>query len=56
MDRREIWLADFRKLAEALKPFALTDGDFTYISDEAPEDLVRPYWSLVQMGYFHGWL
>lgn len=42
MAQGQVWLADFRKLAEALKPFVLTDGDFTYISDGAPEDLVRP--------------
>jgi hypothetical protein len=48
---------DMERLTEALLPYVRTLSDgFQVIDGSAPADLVRPYRSLVSMGYAKGWL
>ena len=59
------FVTDMKKLQDALERggwiTSIPDPDepqgvFTYIDPEAPEDLVRMYQQLLQMGYANGWI
>ena len=53
----EVWLKDFNNLADAIKPWVVEANDgFQYVSPDAPEDLMRPYKALMNLGYIKGWL
>ncbi len=52
----ETWRADFDKVAAALEPWVFDADGAQFISDHAPQELVRVHKALTLMGYARGWL
>ena len=51
------WEKDFAQFQEALAPYAFTDEDGnSWLTEDAPESLTRPWNGLLEVGYWHGWI
>jgi hypothetical protein len=54
---RDVWLADFNRAAEAVRPFVKEDSEgFKYVSRDCPALLAGLYSDLAGIGYFYGYL
>jgi len=56
MTQQEVFNADMERYLKALEPWVLGDTGQEYISPDAPQELVQSYWSLVQFGYWRGFM